>query len=202
MLAKNAEAEMSRKSAEKERRTVEQTELQSAQEAQEAILHDIQTALDSISKRVTAIEETQQRDWQTQVQHHDKITKIQTQMLQQQQAMHRYEKDALDMQAGEQKQNRQREQGAAQRHAEVLQRLHALEKKLSKTKRQENTNTTQHDEHEVQQHSPPYATATTDTDTGTVSAAAQHKRDEVDVPVKVAGGKVNAETQNDYVREH
>ena len=98
--------------------------------------------------------------------------------------------------------NRQREQEAAQWHAEVLQRLHALEKKLSKTKQQENTATTQHDEHEVQQHSPPYATATTDTDTGTVSAAAQHKGTKVDVPAKVAGGKVNAETQNDYVREH
>ena len=73
---------------------------------------------------------------------------------------------------------------------------------MRKTKRQENTATTQHDEHEVHQHSPPYATATTDTDTGTVSASAQHKRDEVDVPAKVAGGKVNAETQNDYVREH
>jgi len=123
-------------------------------------------------------------------------------MLQQQQAMHGYGKDALDMQAGEQKQNRQREQEAAQRHAEVLQRLHALEKKSSKTKRQKNTATTQHDEHEVQQHFLPYATATSDTDTGTVSAAAQHKRDEVDVPEKVAGGKVNAEKQNDYVREH
>jgi len=109
MLANNAEAEMSRKSAETERRTVEQIELQAAQEAQEVILHDIQTTLDSISKRVTAIEETHQRDWQTQVQQHDKITKIQTQMLQQQQAMHQYEKDALDMHAGEQKQNRQRE---------------------------------------------------------------------------------------------
>jgi len=41
MLANNAEAEVSRKSAEKEHRTVEQTELQAAQEAQEAILHDI-----------------------------------------------------------------------------------------------------------------------------------------------------------------
>ena len=50
-------------------------------------------------------------------------------MLQQQQAMHRCKKDALDMQAGEQKQNRQREQEAVQQHAEVLQRLHALEKK-------------------------------------------------------------------------
>jgi len=47
-------------------------------------------------------------------------------MLQQQQAMHWYEKDALDMQAGEQKQNRQREQEAPQRYARVLQRLHAL----------------------------------------------------------------------------
>jgi len=82
MLANNAEAEVSRKSAEKERRIVKQTELQAAQEAQEAILHDIQTVLDSISKRVTTIDETQQRDWQTQVQQHDKIAKIQTQMLQ------------------------------------------------------------------------------------------------------------------------
>ena len=88
MLTDNAEAEVSRKSAEKERRTVEQAELQAAQEAQEAILHDIQTALDSISKRAIAIEETRQRDWHTQVQQHDKITKIKTQMLQQQQAMY------------------------------------------------------------------------------------------------------------------
>ena len=203
MLANNAEAKVSRKSAEKERRTVEKTELQAAQKAQEAILHNIQKALDSISKRVTAIEETQQRDWQTQVQQHDWITKIQTQMLQQQQAMHQYEKDALDMQAGEQKQNRQREQEAAHWHAEVLQRLHALEKNLSKTKQQENTTTTQHDENKVQKHSPPYATATSDTDTGTVSAADQDKRNEVDAPEKVAGGKVNAKTQNNYyVREH
>ena len=62
------------------------------QEAQEAIIHDIQTALDSISKRVTAIEETQQRDWHTQVQQHDKITKIKAQMLQQQQVMQQYER--------------------------------------------------------------------------------------------------------------
>jgi len=92
MLTDNAEAEVSRKSAEKERRTVEQTELQAAQEAQEAILHDIRTAFDSISKRVTAIEETQQRDWHTQVQQHDKITKIKAQMLQQQQVMQQYER--------------------------------------------------------------------------------------------------------------
>jgi len=92
MLTDNAEAEVSRKSAEKERRTVEQTELQAAQEAQEAILHDIRTAFDSISKRVTAIEETQQSDWHTQVQQHDKITKIKAQMLQQQQVMQQYER--------------------------------------------------------------------------------------------------------------
>ena len=72
MPADNAEPAVSRKSAEKERRIAEQTELQAAQEAQEAILHDNQTALDSISKRVTTIEETQQHDWQTQVQQHDK----------------------------------------------------------------------------------------------------------------------------------
>ena len=67
MLTDNAEAAVSRKSAEKERRTVEQTELQAAQEAQEAILHDIQTALDSISNCVSVIEETQQHDRQTHV---------------------------------------------------------------------------------------------------------------------------------------
>jgi len=202
MLADNAEAAVNRKSAEKERRTAEQTELQAAQEAQEAILHDSQTALDSISNRVTAIEETQQRDWQTQVQQHDKITKIQKQMLQQQQVRHQYDQDALDMQAGEYNTNRQREQEAEQRHAEVLQRLHALEKNSSKTKRQENTVTTLPDEHEVQQHSPSNATPTVDTDTGTVSAGAQHKRDEEDAPEKVADRKVNKVTENDYVREH
>jgi len=100
MLADNAAAEVSRKSTEKERRTVEQTELQTAQEAQQAILHKIETAVDSISKRVTAIEETQQCDWQTQVQQHDKITKIETQILQQQQVMQQYEQDALNVQAG------------------------------------------------------------------------------------------------------
>jgi len=112
MLADNAEAAVSRKSAETERRTAEQTELQVAQEAQEAILHDIQTALDNISNRVTAIEETQQHDLQTQVQQHDKITKIQKQILQQQQVLHQYNQDALDMQAGEYNKNRQREQEA------------------------------------------------------------------------------------------
>ena len=123
-------------------------------------------------------------------------------MLQQQQAMHRYEKDALDMQAGEQKQYRRHEQEAEQRHAEVLQRLHALEKNSSKTKRQENTVTTLPDEHEVQQHSPSNATPTVHTDTWTVSAGAQHKRDEEDAPEKVADRKVNKVTENDYVREH
>jgi len=202
MLADNAEAAVSRKSAEKERRTAEKIELQAAQEAQEAILHDIQTALDSISKRVTVIEKTQQRDWQTQVHQHDKITKIQTQVLQQQQVMHQYDQDAPDMQAGEYNKNRQREQEAEQRHAEVLQRLDALEKNLIETKRQENTVTTLHDEHEVQQHSLSNATPTVDTETGTVSAGAQHKRDEVDAPEKVADGKVSEVTENDYVKEH
>jgi len=202
MLTDNAEAAVSRKSAEKERRTVEQTELQAAQEAQEAILHDIQTALDSISNRVTAIEETQQRDWQTQVQQHDKITKIQKQILQQQQVMHQCDQDALDMQAGEYNKNRQREQEAGKRHTEVLQRLHALEKNSSETKRQENTVTTLPDEHEVQRHSPSNATPRVDTDTGTVSAGAQHKIDKVDAPEKVADGKENEVTENDYEREH
>jgi len=202
MPADNAEPAVSRKSAEKERRILEQTELQAAQEAQEAILHDNQTALDSISKRVTAIEETQQRDWQTQVQQHDKFTKIQTQMLQQQQVMHQFDQDELDMQAGECNKNRRREQEAEHQHAEVLQRLHALEKNSGKTKQQENTVTTLPDEHEVQQHSLSNVTPTVDTDTGTVSAGAQHKRDEVDAPEKVADRKVSEVTENAYVREH
>ena len=184
MLAENAEAAVSRKPAEKEHRTSEQTELQTAQEAQEAILHDVQTALDSICNCVTVIEETQQRDWQTQVQQHDKITKIQKQMLQQQQVMHQYDQDALDMQAAEYNKICQREQEAEKRHAEVLQRLHALEKNSSETKWQENTVTTLPDEREVEQHSPSNATPRVDTDTGTVSAGAQHNRDEVDAPEK------------------
>ena len=106
------------------------------------------------------------------------------------------------MQVGEETKHRQREQEVEQRHAEVLQRLHALEKKSSETIRQENTATTLHDEREVQQHSPPNETVTADTDTGTVSAAAQHKRDEVDAAEKVADGKVNAVTENNCVREH
>jgi len=56
ILAHNAEAEVSRKSAEKECRTVEQTERQTAQTAQQVFLYNIHTALDSISKRVTEIE--------------------------------------------------------------------------------------------------------------------------------------------------
>jgi len=111
MFADNAEAEASRKSAEKERCTVEQTERRVAQAAQQAILHDIDTALDSISKRVTAIEETHQRE---------KITKLETQMLQQQQAMQHYERDVLNIQIGEQE--------PVQQHAEVFQRLYTLEK--------------------------------------------------------------------------
>jgi len=106
------------------------------------------------------------------------------------------------MQAGEQTKNRQREQEAEQRHAAVLQRLHALEKKSSETKRQEITATTLHNELEVQQHSPPNAIAAADIDAGTVSAAAQHKRDEVDAPEIVTDSKVNAVTENDCVREH
>jgi len=43
--------------------------------------------------------------------------------------MHQYKKDALDMQASEQKQKRQREQEAEQRHEEVSQRLHVQKKK-------------------------------------------------------------------------
>ena len=116
--------------------------------------------------------------------------------------MHQYDQDALDMQAGEYNTNRQREQEAEQRHAEVLQRIHALEKNSSETKLQEDTVTTLPDEHEVQQHSPSNATPRVDTDTGTVSAGAQHTRDEVDAPEKVADGKVNEVTENDYVREH
>jgi len=190
MFADNAEAEASRKSAEKERCTVEQTEHQVAQAAQQAILHDIDTALDSISKHVTAIEETHQRD---------KITKIETQMLQQQQAMQHYERDALNIQTGEQE--------PVQQHAEVFQRLHTLEKagqqqlenQWTETKEQDKTAPTIHNIREVQQQNPPSAT---DTDTVSVPTRAQHKRDEVDAPEKVAAGKVNAVTENDYMREH
>ena len=116
LFADNAEAEASRKSAEKERRTVEQTERQAAQAAQQAIWHDIHITLDSIFTRFTAIEETQQRDWQTQLQQYDKIQKIETQMLQQQLAMQHYERYALNIQAGDSWQNkiRQREQEPVQ----------------------------------------------------------------------------------------
>jgi len=202
MLSDNAEAAVSRKSAEKEHRTAEQTELQAAQEAQEAILHDIQTALNSISNCVTVIEETQQRDWQTQLQQHDKITKIQKQILQQQQVMHQYNQDALDTQAGEYNKNRQREQEAGKWHTEVLQRLHALEKNSSETKRQENTVTTLSNEHKVQQHSQSNATPRVDTETGTVSVGAQHKRDKVDASAKVVDRKEHEVTENDYEREY
>jgi len=201
MLANNAEAEVSRKSAEKERRTVEQTELQATQEAQEAILHDIQTALDSIPKRVTAIEETQQRDWQTQVQQHDKITKIQHRCCsnsRQCTGTRRTHSTCRQVSRNNTVGTSKKQNSGMQKYCSDFTRS----KRNRKTKQQENTGTTQHDEHEVQHHSLPNATATVDTDTGTVSAAAQHKRDEMDVPEKVAGGKVNAETQNDYVREH
>jgi len=56
-----------------------------------------------------------------------------------------------------------------------------------------------HDEREDQQQNPPSAT---DTDTVSVSTGAQHKRDKVDAPEKAADEKVNAVTENDYVRKH
>jgi len=159
MFADNAEAEANCKPAEKEHRTVEHTERQAAQAAQQGILHDIHTALDSVSKRVTVIEETQQRDWQTQVQQHDKFKKIETQMLQQQQAMQQYERDTLNIQAGEQNKICQREQEPVQRHTEVFQRLHTLqkagqqqlEKQWTETKGQDKTAAALHNEHDVQQ---------------------------------------------------
>ena len=140
MFADNAEAEASRKSAEKERCTVEQTERRVAQAAQQAILHNIDTALDSISKRVTAIEETHQRE---------KNTKIETQMLYQQQSMQHYERDALNIQIGEKE--------PVHQHAEVFQRLYALEKagqqqlenQCTKTKEQDKTAPTIHNKCEV-----------------------------------------------------
>ena len=131
-----------------------------AQVAQEDILQKINTALDSNSKGVTELEETQQRE----------IRKMETRIMKQQQSMEQYMRDALEMQAGEQTKNCQREQESEQQHVAVLQQLHALEKKSRETKRQENTATTLLDELEVQKHSPPNATATADTDTGTVSA--------------------------------
>jgi len=63
----NTEAEASRTSAEKERHTVVQTERQEAQIEQQAILRDIHSVLDCITKPVTGIKATQQRDWKTQV---------------------------------------------------------------------------------------------------------------------------------------
>jgi len=57
-----------------------------------------------------------------------KLPKIKKQMLQQQQVIHQYNQDVLDMQAGEYNKNRQHEQEAEQRHAEVLQRIHAIER--------------------------------------------------------------------------
>jgi len=171
----NVQAEASRTSA--------------AQVAQQDILQKIHTALDSNSKRVTELEETQQRE----------IQKMETRIMKQQQAMEQYMRDALEMQAGEQTKNCQREQESEQQHAAALQRLHALEKKSSETKWQENTATTLLEELEVQKHCPPNATATADTDTGTVSAAAQHKRDEVDAPQQVAYGKVSVVIEDDHV---
>jgi len=91
---------------------VEQTERQAAQVAQHAIMQNIHTALESISKRVTGLEEAQQRDWQTQVQQRNKIKKIDTQMMHQQQAMQQYERDALYIQASENIKIRQCEQEA------------------------------------------------------------------------------------------
>ena len=60
-----------------------------------------------MSKRVTGIEETQERDWQTQVQQRDKIQKIETQMMQQHQTMQQNERDAVNTQAGERNRMRQ-----------------------------------------------------------------------------------------------
>lgn len=120
-----------------------------------------------------------------------------TQSMQLQQRMEQYKRYALDIQADEQTKIHQREQEAEKRYAEIMQRLHALEHKSSESQRQENIATTLH---EIQQHSPPRATATTDTDTRSVSAAARHKRDEVDAPEKDADEKVSAATQNDYER--
>jgi len=62
------------------------------------------------------------------VQQHDKIKKTETQVIQQQKVMKHYERDTLKIQAGEQNKIRQREQEQVQRHAEVFQRLHTLEK--------------------------------------------------------------------------
>ena len=58
----------------------------------------IRTALEVFSMRVTGIEETLQRDWQTQVQQRDRVQQIETQMMQPQEAMCGW--DALNIQAG------------------------------------------------------------------------------------------------------
>ena len=77
----DSEAEASHKSAKKESRTVEQTERQVTQAGQQAIFQDIHATIDRIYKSVTSKEETQQRNWQTQVQQQEQIKKIETQML-------------------------------------------------------------------------------------------------------------------------
>jgi len=67
---------------------------------------------------------------------------METRIMKQPQAMKQYMRDALDMQVGDQTKSHQREGKAEQRHTAVLQRLRALKKKSSETKRQENTATT------------------------------------------------------------
>ena len=58
---------------------------------QQDILQKIHTALDSNSKRVMELEETQQRE----------IQKMETRIMKQQQAMEQYMRDELDMQVSE-----------------------------------------------------------------------------------------------------
>mmetsp|Transcript_26666 Transcript_26666/g.39208 ORF Transcript_26666/g.39208 Transcript_26666/m.39208 type:complete len:190 (-) Transcript_26666:224-793(-) len=139
MLADSAETEVSRISKEKEQHTVEQTERQVAQAAHQATLHNIHTALDSISKRVTVIEETQQRDWQTLVQQHNNIAKIETQLC------------------------------SNSRQCSSTRGTHS-------TYRQVNT--------------------------VSVSTRAQHERDKVDAPERVADGKVRVAKEDDLVTVH
>ena len=164
----------------------------------------IRTALEVFSMRVTGIEETLQRDWQTQVQQRDRVQQIETQMMQPQEAMCGW--DALNIQAGEQNRISQSKHETVQWQVEVIQRLHTLEKageqqmerQWTETKGQDNTTPALHNKREVKTS----ATKIVDTDTVSVSAGAQHKRDEVDATEKVTDGMISPTTEDDYARVH
>ena len=79
MFADNSKAEASRKSGEKERRTVKQNRASgSASSAAGNLARHSHSARQhfQVCHSVTVIEETHQQDWQTQVQQYDTITKM------------------------------------------------------------------------------------------------------------------------------